>query len=129
MIFLKLQLIIALSISSNFAIAWTPWWYKCHSRPVQLHSHTCALLYEKEDCRGTPISIPDTKGLPYILINSLDGEVESLIVKHGCNLEVFSDPKCLYHKGLSFPFNNRYQITDLMIHELKDSAAKYLGKK
>ena len=126
MIFLKLQIIFALLTSSNRVFAWIPWWDKCYNRPLQ--PQICAILFKSENCRGDPIPIPDTKGQPYTLHFVLRDEIESLIVKRGCNLEVHSDSKCRYHMGRSFPFNNRYKISDLIIKDLEGSIARYRGK-
>ena len=105
--------------------------------PKEITDGSCAIVYDDEDCEEgdwEPLRIKGD-GLPKsfstLTLNPLKAlknkrykdDIESLIVRRGCNLEVFKDSDCTGDKYTFRAKNNE----DLVVEELEDSDADDFG--
>ena len=90
----------------------------------------CAAMYEEEECErgdwGSPLAILDSKGQPYNLPVGFKGP-ESLVVRMGCALQVFTTRNCVGDEAFLFiaPFYN--VPIHLEVQELDNSLTETFG--
>ncbi len=135
---LKLTLILLCSVFLNKALA-KPGLFDLFKgnqcKPIT--DNSCAIVYDDEDCEEgdwDPLRI-EGNGLPRSFstlnlnpLKSLENrkykdDIESLVVRKGCTLEVFKDSDCTGSK-YTFRANN---AEDLIVKELEDSDADDFG--
>ena len=90
----------------------------------------CAALYEEKECetgdRGRPLAILDKKGKPKNLPRTFKG-AESLVVRMGCALQVFTTLNCVGDEAFLFiaPWYN--VPLHLAIEDLDNSLTENFG--
>jgi hypothetical protein len=100
--------------------------------PIPSGSSACAIVYDEERCdhddwdpievqNGVPVSF--SRKLLKFLSSSKKDEIESLVVKKGCTLEVFKEDD---YSGDKYTFVAP-QNQDLLVDDLDDSPAKSFG--
>ena len=94
-------------------------WNKCGSKT--LNNHTCALLFENENCREHGFAIFVSRGKRTTLPIELHS-IKSIIVKAGCTLGAYSDRKC---RGDFYPFRAIFD-QDLIVKEDVFETSMYL---
>ena len=82
----------------------------------------CATLYEKEGCDGQKCGLPDTKGAKFPLPSSCI-KPQSLSVRMGCALQVFTGKNCQGNKFLFIAPENRKKLNypNFAVKTLDDS--------
>jgi hypothetical protein len=104
--------------------------------PIPSGSSACVIVYDDDGCddgdwdpievqNGVPVSF-STKSLnplKIILQSSRKDDIESLVVKKGCTLEVFKNSDCSGDKYTFVAPQNQ----DLLVDDLDNSPAKSFG--
>ena len=92
-----MRLIIQVLFIVSFQITNGFWRNKCPNESSKLYqkANICAILYEDEKCQKgswrNGFEIPNMNWIAYPLPSGFTYDAESLIVKRGCILKVYSD--------------------------------------
>jgi hypothetical protein len=106
--------------------------------PIPANTNTCAIVYDDQDCaKGdwTPVKISPGQSISFSILTrnplkalknlfNYKNDIESLVVRKGCTLEVFKDSD---YSGGKYTFVAPPNA-DLIWRELEDSVADDFGK-